>query len=374
MTTQSINSHITIIGGGVAGCCCAIALHNFGVRNLLIIDDGAEVDFKIGESLSPSANTLLKRLGIYNDFLKLGFNQSYGSASCWGSDRVGYNDAIINPSGIGWHLDRMKFERFLEQQTLNREVVWLKPARFKQVSDTESGAVRLEVSTEQGEVENIAELVIDASGRRSVLASQQNASCTVDRPLVCMAALFDDNPMSAGRRLQHMSFIESEEGGWWYTAALPDARRLVAFFTLPELYSELELNDQQSWLKRLHSTSIMAEFSTTLETEDSLCRRFYAASSCHHQLVGKRWLAVGDAASTFDPLTAHGLFKAMEGGLDCASAVVETVQGNAEALYSYETKVLESYRAYRRGRQYFYNLEQRWPNAPFWKAMHTLEI
>jgi hypothetical protein len=79
------------------------------------------------------------------------------------------------------------------------------------------------------------------------------------------------------------------------------------------------------------------------------------------------WIAVGDAASAFDPLSAVGVCKAIESGLFAAEAVRAHFAGDGAALAAYGARVDTEFRGYLRDRARYYRIEERWPGSLFWR-------
>ena len=82
--------------------------------------------------------------------------------------------------------------------------------------------------------------------------------------------------------------------------------------------------------------------------------------------TGPDWLAVGDAASSFDPLSSQGIYKALADGLKAAEAITAWLDGDTGALDKYAAFVASRFADYRRNRAYFYAVERRWAGSPFW--------
>jgi flavin-dependent dehydrogenase len=90
--------------------------------------------------------------------------------------------------------------------------------------------------------------------------------------------------------------------------------------------------------------------------------------------AGEGWIAVGDAASTYDPLSSQGVMKALRSGVYGAYAV-------GDMLTSWDDTGLRRYRAfveseldgYLATRSRYYAEEQRWPDRPFWRRRHHPE-
>jgi flavin-dependent dehydrogenase len=93
---------------------------------------------------------------------------------------------------------------------------------------------------------------------------------------------------------------------------------------------------------------------------------FPAPSYCLDRVGGDHWLAIGDAASAYDPITSHGICKALANGWLAAQVI--SGQSSQEG---YTGSVQAAYRRYLAQRRHLYGLEQRWPDSPFWKRRHS---
>ena len=79
------------------------------------------------------------------------------------------------------------------------------------------------------------------------------------------------------------------------------------------------------------------------------------------------WVAAGDAAAAFDPISALGIGFSLRSGMEAARVAVAAAEGDdddAAAAYTASvTRIYEDYRARYHG---IYLQERRWPDAPFW--------
>ena len=78
------------------------------------------------------------------------------------------------------------------------------------------------------------------------------------------------------------------------------------------------------------------------------------------------WLAVGDAASAYDPLSAIGIAKAMDSGLHAAEVIAHWFLQVPNAVASYQAEVQGAFNHYLQQRQLNYSKETRWPQQAFW--------
>ena len=91
-----------------------------------------------------------------------------------------------------------------------------------------------------------------------------------------------------------------------------------------------------------------------------------ANSSRLDRVCGSGWLAVGDAALSFDPLSSQGLLHALASGLCAGTTSHRYLAGEAAALGEYASQMDDVARAYARLHAAYYEREQRWPQSAFW--------
>lgn len=88
------------------------------------------------------------------------------------------------------------------------------------------------------------------------------------------------------------------------------------------------------------------------------------------QLATPESLRVGDAAFAIDPLAGHGLYEAIAGAR-AAEAVIATLldhpDRSALAIRFHDARATDAFLRHARIGRDFYRLEQRWPDAPFWR-------
>lgn len=363
-------ARIVIIGAGPAGCSCAISLVNAGFKEVYILDNSKGGKFHIGESIPPDMNLLLKQLGLYKSFLNQGHEACYGSCSYWGSPKRGYNDSMLSPYGHGWHLDRSKFNRFLIQESVNRGVQVLKGITYLKSNPLDSG-YQLGYQDNQGNKNSIeANFVVDATGGRGVFAQEQGSLKIHGTPLVCIGLRFKNKGQIQVSKLTH---LESVQDGWWYAARIPGEYLLVTFYTTAERVKELELHNIKNWFNLLAEAPNTWNLVAQMEPAESKIRGFKASSFCLNKVTGNDWLAIGDAATTYDPITSQGIIKATTHGARAAEIISHYLLGTTEALEQFQREIQLQYTNYLSSRSYFYNLEKRWPNSPFWKTMQVQE-
>jgi hypothetical protein len=98
---------------------------------------------------------------------------------------------------------------------------------------------------------------------------------------------------------------------------------------------------------------------------------FNAESAALDRCAGEGWLAVGDAATAFDPIASQGLPNALASGNAAAHAAHRWLGGEQGALERYAAEMSAAYDFYLAGLRRHYQLERRWPDCTFWKARHA---
>ncbi|WP_109512917.1 FAD-dependent oxidoreductase [Pseudomonas ovata] len=342
---------VAVVGAGPAGAIAARYLAQQGCR-VLLIDPAPDVP-RIGESLPGAARPLLRDLGLLNHLQHSLSQVCIGNQFAWGGAQLRTHDFMLDPHGAGWHLDRARFDDALRQAALSSGVMWWRErlGAFRRLAN----GWQLQCAHKSVQ----ARWVIDASGRASVVARRLGAGRARDQALIAVYA------WSLCDSRDQRTLIEAVDKGWWYQAQLPGGRCVVALHTCPAEAAVLQ-GCRSSWLEQLARTQHLRSFCQA--DQWSLPRACDASGSQLQHGLSDGWLAVGDAALAFDPLSSQGLFNALYTGLRGAQAVHQALQGQPQALAPYRL-VLQSIRqAYVRQIDYHYRREQRWPREPFWQA------
>lgn len=359
---------IVIVGGGPAGAATAIETSRRGY-NTLLIDRSLKSDFKIGEGLPPAARGPLKKLGVWDAFERAGHLPCHGNESLWGSDSPHTTDFIRDPHGHGWHLDRLRFDQMLREAAVSAGAEFWSDTELQNVERSENGDTwQLDVVTIDGRRTIEADFVIDATGRAARVARCLGIRHQSDDHLTCHYALFRQTE-NAERDHDSLTRIESARDGWWYTALLPHAQRVVAYFTDVGTENAQVARQPEQFDRLLSETRALSNLVSEKRYERATLPRSTAANSGHlEQCCGSGWLAVGDAATSFDPLSSQGLYTSLYHGIMAAEAAHLSFSGDTAATSTYANQVESVYSAYLKNRVEFYAMEQRWSAQPFWAS------
>ena len=356
---------VLILGGGPAGSATAIALKRLdaGLR-IALLEKTSYSSLRIGETLPPPAQATLASLGVWDAFLATSPLQSYGTRAAWGSAEPVENEFIFSPYGHGWHVDRRAFDAMLAREAERAGVEICFQAKPVGEPDRENNWT-LKIQFADGSTRLVsARFVVDATGRRSWFACSQGLRHLVYDHLagVFLFFRFDHGKAPADT----YTMVEACEKGWWYSSLVPNGSVAVALMTDASALRERRWKSCEEWCAL---TAPAPHTARRIAGAAALGKPVvYPASSQRlENPVGDNWLAAGDAASTFDPLSSQGIIKALRSGIRAGRAICRHLRGDRQALADYAQFVEREFSNYLAVRAGYYRLEQRWPDLPFWR-------
>jgi len=262
----------------------------------------------------------------------------------WGADSPVEQDFVSNAHGCGWHIDRNRFDAMLCREAAGAGATLFLDSEA-QPSRIGGGDWRI------GDVR--AAFLVDASGRVGLRVGVKH-DYEKDDTLLAIAAR-----LSGTESTDLRTIVESTPQGWWYTAPIPGGEIMAMFFTDPEIYANAgvvpseQLEYAPLTARRLQSSQMLSS------------RVLQAPSACRLKMVGDGWLAVGDSASAYDPLSGRGIFKAFRHGAAAADAMA------TGRMNEYEARVRREFKEYVRQRRMYYASERRWPESIFWRKRNV---
>lgn len=361
---------VVIVGAGVAGCATALALKkaNKSLRIAIIERNESVVHpFKIGETLPPQASKQFQNLNIWETFLACNFSSSYGTSSLWGSNELYTNEYIFSPYGYGWNLDRNQFDQFMLEQAKLQEVDFYFNTSCVS-SKLDNSQWQLECQSTVNRIFLRANFVVDASGKKAAFSTLQNIKKIKTDKQVGIYSFYDlkqDNEV----KIKEGIVVETTENGWWYSATLPNHKLVLGFMTDADLANDLKLKSETNFDAFLQETKFTGERTLALTTKTS---PFLVAAQTQHltTAVGKGWLAVGDAASSYDPISSLGIYKSLVMSQWASFAIIDALNEVERGLKKYDYLVKQDFLLYKEKRLHYYQQEKRFSDAPFWKRRH----
>jgi flavin-dependent dehydrogenase len=351
---------VCIVGGGPGGSATALSLRAHAPSLSVVLIEGSHYEaLRIGETLPPPVRPILEHLGVWQAFQNQGHREVHGTTAVWGSAAPLDNDFIYMPSSTGWHVDRAAFDAMLAREAERLGATLILDTRVRDAKRTDD-EWRLTLS---GGAILSAGFMVDATGA-AALARRSGAAFVEADCLVGIARFFDctnSDPRTT---------VEAFEDGWWYTAGLPDGRRVIACMTDADLARAMRLHQTEEWTRRLDAMPNIGGIARRRHPCGPLVVRS-AASRRLEPAAGADWLAVGDSASRFDPLSSQGIVKALRSGTFGSYAIGDLLtRGDNSALERYRRYVSEEFESCAETRTKYYREERRWPLSEFWRRRH----
>lgn len=341
-------SDVLIVGSGPAGCSAAIFCAQNNLKVTLL--DTEEISKpKPGESLHPGIIPLFKQLGFLDQFLSANFLQYTGN---W----VRWKDSITHfqPFGddrlekwYGFQVHRPYFDEILLEHASKLGVNIIRSC--KALSPIYLDKKRISgILTSKGKL--LSSFVIDSSGNAHWLARKTEVCIQNYSPILigyygyvkgeCPSR--DDAPL-----------ISAENDGWIWTAKIK-----------PQIYQWVRLFFNQSKKIKTSSSSLVP-----IEYKELKAISSHRGSNVTWRLVSKPaekgYFIIGDAAFVLDPLSSHGIIKAVMSGILAGYLIMKIKQGtNEEQVISYYNEWMSTW--FHKDMQILKEMYYNHPYPPIW--------
>ncbi|MEO6002167.1 MAG: NAD(P)/FAD-dependent oxidoreductase [Opitutus sp.] len=311
---------LLIIGGGPGGSCAAALARQHNLHTLLV-EKSAFPRFRIGESLLPKGNEILRETGAWEKIRHAGFVPKYG-AEFYTADGssvkyVRFNEGLIPGLESSFQVERSRYDSILldHARELGAEVR-METAAIAVESTPLNNRVTLRTHT--GEHVVHARWVIDSSGRENTLMSaQKKAQDPSPFPKrMAIYSHFHGISRTEGRDAGNIQVVRLPDG-WFWLIPLDHTRTSVGLVTTTDAFRDAK-KSPEDYFERAIATSpklreLLGKASPTMPFQVTTDYSYFRTS-----LASDRLLLVGDAAGFFDPIFSSGVYMA---GLSAKKAV-----------------------------------------------------
>ncbi|MEN2978237.1 tryptophan 7-halogenase [Tistrella bauzanensis] len=340
--TPATRADVLVAGAGPAGAVAAHALARAGLS--VEMADRVQTAPKIGEALPGAALRLLRAEGLPVPSDAAGHRPVRGNWSAWSTPDLVASDFLRSPDGPGWRLDRLIFDDDLRRAAMSAGAGFRRAAvrDLIRLDDGDWG-----VAFSDGGPPLKARWLVDATGRRAAIARRLGAARLRDRQLIALYGRFNAIAGAMSDPGFDRTVIEAVPDGWWYAARMPSGAVLASLHTTAPVAARM-LADPSLW----HQARLATRHLSALTGHAGAAEALAAPVGCDaggarlDSVAGDGWLAIGDAAQAFDPLSAQGLLSAMHGALTGAAAVVAALGGDQGGLDRYRAGQDEVRRIY----------------------------
>ncbi|MGH3034273.1 MAG: NAD(P)/FAD-dependent oxidoreductase [Gaiellaceae bacterium] len=293
---------VLVIGGGPAGCATAIFCRRAGLHVRLIArpDRGRE---RPGEALLPGTEPLLRQLGVDRPVLDAGFLRHPGHWVQWDGERR-FEPYGQDGSGpwLGFQAWRAAFDEILRAEACRAGVIVQRSGATAPLA--ENGRIAGVLVDRQA---IRAKVVVDAAGARHWLARRLRLPIVRVSPrlLAWYAYLEGDCP-----RHDDCPTIAGDTEGWTWLARVRQG-----------VYQWVRMPLAGGHVERTWCPPEFAELTRTgpARGADVTWRQVPASA-------GAGYFIAGDAAMVLDPLSSHGVLKALMSGMMAGDLIAKMLR------------------------------------------------
>ncbi|NET55652.1 MAG: hypothetical protein F6K47_05630 [Symploca sp. SIO2E6] len=342
----SLHRDVVIVGRGIAGLCLSVFLQRKGIEHFLVVKEMQQKVIALAETLPPSAVAMIQQLGLREVFEESALEKTLGYHSLWGSPKVqDVNFYFQHPYNYGLKLDKQLLLEKLESCLDSHKCVQCKNWSWKE----EDRCIR--VNSAEKVFDLYGRIFVDATGRKKALLRKLGIGSTVHDQQIAFSCHL---PRIRHPKIKHGVFTEAFKGGWGIVSTLDQRTNVMTLYAEKGSPQSWKMREYHHWQTLLSDTQILQAFLPG----EVLSPVFVSAANsiCTNEIAGSDWLALGDAAIAFDPLSSHGIANAVYTAWQAAEAIEERLGSDSDlALKVYSEKLRKIFGAYLVTRQRFHN-------------------
>jgi flavin-dependent dehydrogenase len=356
---------VGIIGGGPAGSAMAGYLAGAGI-DCVVFERDIFPRPHVGESLVPSSTRVLGELGFLDQMESARFPRKYGAAWTVAEDvRTYWVDwAGLTPAtevdirfneraqpGVDqiytYHVDRGRFDLLLLQHAHSRGAKVYEGVSVKGADFSDPDRVRLRFGLGRRDAETTVRMVVDATGRRSLLGNQM--LWRIKDPVFDQYALhtwfegYDRGAVEKGQTLKDYIFVHflPVSNTWLWQIPITDSITSIGVVTQKKNYATSRQSRQRFFWDTVASRpELLANLRSATQLRPLKEEGDY--SYAMRQIAGDRLVMVGDAARFVDPIFSTGVSIALNSARFASRGVMgamETGDFTRTAFREFETTI-----------------------------------
>lgn len=359
---------VIIIGGGPAGATLASLLVQAGYRALILERDIHPRDH-VGESLTPSTNAIFKRIGFLDKMENAGFVHKPGA--CWTAPRAQIGKLLAirlaefplpgATQSYTYNVERDTFDAMLLRHAHELGAKVVQGARVQEVLFDGDRAVGVRAKVTEGwEQDLFARFVVDASGRRCVLASQLGLK--KKDPLFNQVGIYswfrDLEPHPAGYEgMLFLHFLDLDQA-WAWQIPMRNGMSSVGVVVHKKDFRRPGTTNEEFFAGLMTRNATLRH----VMRNANRVRPFSVEGDYSYKidkLAGNGWLLIGDAVRFVDPVFSTGVDVALYSALYAFEAINKVHNDGIEqgAFQEYEHRISDGIEAWYELIALFYKLQ-----------------
>lgn len=329
-TTMTIYDYdVLVIGGGPAGSNAAWRTQNAGLRTL-VVEKEAFPRFRIGESLLPHGNALLRETGVWPKLENAGFIEKYGASFLLSngaaSKEVVFSQAIVPGLDKTLQVDRAQFDAILLDHAREAGAEVRTRTTIRSLS-VEAEGHRATLETADGTVDVSARWIIDASGRDHLFPVElKRVLDPSEQPKrVAIYNHFRGVSRASGKTAGNTVIVRLPDG-WFWIIPIDAERTSVGFVTTAAAMRAARAEPSDLFNRTVAGSPALSQ----LMAGSAPVMDFHVTgdySYFRRRLAAGRLVLVGDAGGFFDPIFSSGVYMAAYSAKLAAEMVVRAHRG-----------------------------------------------
>ena len=331
MTTPEYDA--IVIGGGPAGSTTAALLAEYG-HKVLLLERETMPRYHIGESLIPYTWFTLNRLGLVEKMRQSANPKKYSVQFVSITGKVSqpfyFFQTIKHECSVTWQVVRSEFDAMLLDNARSKgaEIRQGVSVRDVLMDGTRVVGVRLDEKDGRRGVEIRSKVVVDASGRDSLLSRKFNwKDRDKDLNKIAVWSYFKGAKRDPGIDEGATTVAYVPNKGWfWYIPQHSDILSVGVVGEPGYLYRDTR-NPDEIFAREVRACSWIYDHVKDAEQVEPV--RVTGEYSYHSkQIGGDGFCLVGDAFAFLDPLFSTGVFLALKSGEMAADAIHAGLEAN----------------------------------------------
>ncbi|MBC8351688.1 MAG: NAD(P)/FAD-dependent oxidoreductase [Planctomycetes bacterium] len=330
---------VVVIGGGPAGTTAATLLQRQGHR-CLVLESSTFPRYHIGESLIPHTHDTFDHLGLLPKLRASHFpvKHSVRFIPPSGKDATPFyfSETIEGERATTWQVERGEFDQLCQDNARDAGVEIRSATKVNNVIFDDEGAVGVRAQSDGQQSEDIAaRVVIDASGRATIIGQQLNLK--TDVPGLDKASIwtyYEGGHRGTGIDAGETTVFMIPHRGWFWYIPLANDMVSVGVVASPEYLFRDSNRYEDVFPREVEQCEALSSWLADAGPLGPL-RGLRRLAYLNRQVVGNGWVMVGDAAGFLDPIYSSGLFLALASGelaAQCIHDALEADDVSAERL------------------------------------------
>lgn len=335
MATDNVHD-VLIIGAGPAGTAAAIHGRMAGL-DTVVVEKSHFPRFRIGESLLPNGNELLRELGVWETINRAGFIKKFGARFYTGEGetekKVVFADGLVPGLGQTYQVERARFDSLLLERARQLGARIHIGATARALRETPDSCIVQLDRAPNNQASPIPETiraryVIDATGRDTFFPTELKARTepTGLQRRIAIYNHFCGIPREQGASAGDTIIVRLPEG-WFWIIPIDEARSSVGLVTINAAFKSAQLSPAAYFDAVVTRTPRLRHLLSKADPQlDYHVTADY--SYLRQRVAGGRMVLAGDTGGFLDPIFSSGVYLALRSARHAAALVIRASREN----------------------------------------------